>query len=379
MPATAAEQAPSSPPTSACCARCGRWSGRRRGLDDLACSTVGRRATSAGGPGAGPAWMVLRRCSARRGWSQLRHGNSRSVSGSTRSERPACSRRRMRGVHRSSCGPSFAICSSCGSIFPSTYQRDGPADPLGERHRPRAPTFAAAPPFKPHPEERRRVRRDSPMTRDRVELTLPRSCEDAAGPLRVRRPAGRFGRTISPTGRGIVARALDRPPPLRRERLAEEDERLRPVDLAAAERERAADERPERRTRARAATSARRSAPSRAEVDLALGLELWDGVRADHAGDSTAAHSHCAAMPVLERGLGAQPRSAPPCVTSAFVRRTSPAPQPSARRRALRPAIRSRARSPRSSSPPRRRRRCRPRPPRPRSMAAIVAATASAT
>ena len=185
---------------------------------------------------------------------------------------------------------------------------------------------------------------------------------------------------ISETARRVGEEALHRRAAVRRERLAHRDERLRLVDLAAAEREREADRRAPRTMPEHGQPPARGDPlPDRAEVDLPLGVGIGTG-RAYSRGR-------------LYRGpVPTAPSGRPRATCSAPSRgRRGPA---HVRLRALHVAggglgsldverapgdLLERARSPRSSSPRRRRRRCRSRRARPRSIAAIVAATASPT
>ena len=119
-------------------------------------------------------------------------------------------------------------------------------------------------------------------------------------------------------GARIRQEALHGRTAVRGERLPHRHECLRLVHLPAAEREREADEEPEHDAEDRQPPARGDPLPDRAEVDFLLGVEVFWRI---HAGDSTAAHSHCALRPCSSTVLGCQPRSAVIRVVSAFVRR----------------------------------------------------------
>ena len=160
-------------------------------------------------------------------------------------------------------------------------------------------------------------------------------------PSAARSPSGRSRETA----RGFVRKALHRRAAVRRERLAHRDERLRLVDLAAAEREPEADHGPEHEPEHRQPPARGDALPDRAEVDLALGVGIGDGFRAIHAGDSTAAHPTApggrprATWSAASRGRRGSASCPPSCAAG-----RRPRPRPARARGAARDALEQRDR-----------------------------------
>ena len=208
-----------------------------------------------------------------------------------------------------------------------------------------------------------------------VEVTLPRSCAGAQ-PARV---GGLLDRGLGADDLAhrlrVRLQADDLAAAAGRERLAEVDERLRLVDVTAAERDERAEDGPDDEAPDRQPPACHDPPPRRAEVDLSLRVGV-DGVPAaglaHRAATLPAAHSHCACSPSAERRrrrpaeIARRLRPVGPRAAHVSCRRAR-----DARARAPAPRGARRARSPRPSSPLRRRRRCRAhrarRAPSPRS------------
>src|SRR6185295_9211122 len=128
---------------------------------------------------------------------------------------------------------------------------------------------------------------------------------------------------------------------VRGECLSEVQQRLRLEHLAAADREQDTEHTACDETRDNQLASPHDALPRRAQVDLALGVEVGHGPLAHRAATLPATQFHCAATPVANGVCGSQPSSALAFVTSAPVRRTSPTAASCRSRRSCLPEISS--------------------------------------
>ena len=120
-----------------------------------------------------------------------------------------------------------------------------------------------------------KLRATCPAWTTAVDVTFPRSCAGphVRGVCRGVLIAASL-RTISLTVFGFVWRLCSWPPPGGRERLAEVDERLRAVDVAAPDRDEHAEDRAEDQSADREPPAGGDARPGRLEVDLALGVRV---------------------------------------------------------------------------------------------------------
>ena len=132
-------------------------------------------------------------------------------------------------------------------------------------------------------------------------------------------------------GLRVRLQALDLAAAARGERLAEVEQRLGAEDVAAADRDEDAEDGADDEAADRQPPASRDARPGRPQVDLALGVEIDARLSADvahRAATLAATHSHWARSPSASVVVGPQPSSRSARVTSARVRRTSPAAAP---------------------------------------------------